>query len=282
MRTRILFAFFIVALICGPSSAQNTDLKSLIETGKLHRSRSSRHALKTPRRHIHHDSPKCSPSPAITQKQSPSSNTPQRMQNRERSTRQSNLRRAELLELTGQEAQARRDLRIVSQVLHRQRSANRFRTDFDRPRPRPPGKISGRQRHCFARRSRPTPNYLEAQLSAAELFTTKYNYADAAEFLDDALKLNPKQRPRLSRSRAQQTSRRRRRCQRRNKPRAHINPNYVDASGTQSRARTRVRTIRHRLRRARQSSERSTLARLKLIRCALRCSTCRTASLNRK
>jgi tetratricopeptide (TPR) repeat protein len=34
-------------------------------------------------------------------------------------------------------------------------------------------------------------NYLDAQLGAAELFTEKYNYSDAARFLDDALELNP-------------------------------------------------------------------------------------------
>ena len=34
-------------------------------------------------------------------------------------------------------------------------------------------------------------NYLEAQLSAGELFTEKYQYADAALFLDDAFKINP-------------------------------------------------------------------------------------------
>ncbi len=33
-------------------------------------------------------------------------------------------------------------------------------------------------------------DYLEAQLGAAELFTEKYQYADAATFLDDALKIN--------------------------------------------------------------------------------------------
>ncbi|HEX5965130.1 MAG TPA: tetratricopeptide repeat protein, partial [Pyrinomonadaceae bacterium] len=35
-------------------------------------------------------------------------------------------------------------------------------------------------------------DYLEAQLGAGELFTEKYQYADAAQFLDDALKINPK------------------------------------------------------------------------------------------
>ena len=34
-------------------------------------------------------------------------------------------------------------------------------------------------------------NYLEAQLGAGELFTEKYQYGDAAQFLDDALKINP-------------------------------------------------------------------------------------------
>jgi tetratricopeptide (TPR) repeat protein len=33
--------------------------------------------------------------------------------------------------------------------------------------------------------------YLEAQLGGGELYTAKYNYADAAEFLTDALKINP-------------------------------------------------------------------------------------------
>jgi cellulose synthase operon protein C len=33
--------------------------------------------------------------------------------------------------------------------------------------------------------------HLDAQLGAAELFTDKYNYGDAAQFLDDALQVNP-------------------------------------------------------------------------------------------
>jgi len=33
--------------------------------------------------------------------------------------------------------------------------------------------------------------FLDAQLGAGELFTQKYNYSDAAQFLDDALKINP-------------------------------------------------------------------------------------------
>jgi tetratricopeptide (TPR) repeat protein len=34
-------------------------------------------------------------------------------------------------------------------------------------------------------------SYFEAHLYAAELFTQKYNYAEASQFLDDALKINP-------------------------------------------------------------------------------------------
>lgn len=34
-------------------------------------------------------------------------------------------------------------------------------------------------------------DYIDAQLGAGELFTEKYNYSDAARFLDDALALNP-------------------------------------------------------------------------------------------
>ena len=52
-------------------------------------------------------------------------------------------------------------------------------------------------------------NYLDAQLSAAELFTEKYAYADAATFLDDALKINSNSaRAYLARC-SQQTFRRR-------------------------------------------------------------------------
>jgi tetratricopeptide (TPR) repeat protein len=35
------------------------------------------------------------------------------------------------------------------------------------------------------------PNEIEAQLGAGELFTEKYSYADAAQFLNDALQINP-------------------------------------------------------------------------------------------
>jgi tetratricopeptide (TPR) repeat protein len=35
------------------------------------------------------------------------------------------------------------------------------------------------------------PQHLDAQLGAGELFTEKYNYSDAAQFLNDALQINP-------------------------------------------------------------------------------------------
>ena len=34
-------------------------------------------------------------------------------------------------------------------------------------------------------------SYIEAHLEAGELFTEKYNYGDAAQFIDEALQLNP-------------------------------------------------------------------------------------------
>ena len=47
---------------------------------------------------------------------------------------------------------------------------------------------------CIAKRSKPTPNILEAQLGAGELFTEKYNYGDAAQFLERCAASESKQR----------------------------------------------------------------------------------------
>jgi cellulose synthase operon protein C len=102
---------------------------------------------------------------------------------------ESDLRRAELLELIGQEDQAKsiyqsfvkysaendpenaRELTLIARALvHLERfhdANDMYRTAIEAD-----------------------SNYLEAQLSAAELFTEKYAYADAATFLDDALKIN--------------------------------------------------------------------------------------------
>src|SRR6185369_17186934 len=103
---------------------------------------------------------------------------------------ESDLRRAEILDLIGQEDRAKpiyetfvkhytdkdpataRELTLVARALvhlERYQDANdMYRSAIEAD-----------------------SNYLEAQLGAGELFTEKYAYGDAALFLDDALKINP-------------------------------------------------------------------------------------------
>ena len=103
---------------------------------------------------------------------------------------ESDLRRAELLDLIGQEDRARtiyesfvkhytdndpqsaRELTLVARALvhlERYQDANdMYRSAIEAD-----------------------SNYLEAQLGAAELFTQKYAYSDAALFLNDAFEINP-------------------------------------------------------------------------------------------
>ena len=103
---------------------------------------------------------------------------------------ESDLRRAEVLDLIGQEDRARtiyesfvkhytdndpqsaRELTLIARALvhlERYQDANdMYRSAIEAD-----------------------SNYLEAQLGAAELFTQKYAYGDAALFLDDAFKINP-------------------------------------------------------------------------------------------
>jgi tetratricopeptide (TPR) repeat protein len=103
---------------------------------------------------------------------------------------ESDLRRAEVLDLIGQDAPAKaiyetfvklytdndprtaRELTLVARALthlERYQDANdMYRSAIEAD-----------------------SNYLDAQLGAAELFTEKYAYSDAALFLDDAFKINP-------------------------------------------------------------------------------------------
>ena len=103
---------------------------------------------------------------------------------------ESDLRRAELLELLGQEDQARAiyasfvkyyndndpetalELTLIARALVH---LEKFQDAND----------------MYRAAIEADSSHLDAQLSAAELFTQKYNYTDAAEFLSDALKLNP-------------------------------------------------------------------------------------------
>ena len=119
------------------------------------------------------------------------------------------MRRAELLELIGQEDRARsiyesfvkyytdndpetaRELTLIARALVH---LERFQDAND----------------MYRSAIEADSNYLDAQLGAAELFTEKYDYGDAAHFLDDALKINPNSARAYLASRSQQTTRRRR------------------------------------------------------------------------
>src|SRR5690349_14226650 len=175
---------FILALICVPSYAQNTDLKTLIDTG--HYTEAEAAARKSGARR------ELAEVLAITGRyaeaikefeQAAKEATP-------RQALESDLRRAELLELTGQEAQAKTiyesfikfyadnnsetaaELTVIARALvhlERYQDAN----------------------DIYRSAIEADAGYLEAQLSAAELYTKKYAYADAAHFLNTALQLNP-------------------------------------------------------------------------------------------
>ena len=103
---------------------------------------------------------------------------------------ESALRRAEVLELTGQQESARR---IYESFV-------KYYTDKD---PQTAAELTSIARalvhlekfqdanDVYRNAIETDSEYLEAQLGAGELFTEKYNYSDAAQFFDDALKLNP-------------------------------------------------------------------------------------------
>ena len=180
----IFIGIFILAWICVPTSAQPSDLRALIDTG--HYTEAEAAARKS---QAHHQLAEVL---AITGRY------PEAIAELERAAKdagprealQSDLRRAELLELTGQEAQAKTiyesfvkyytdknpetalELTLIARALEH---LERFHDAND----------------LYRQAIEADSNYLEAQLAAAELFTKKYQYADAAQFLDAALKLNP-------------------------------------------------------------------------------------------
>jgi tetratricopeptide (TPR) repeat protein len=102
----------------------------------------------------------------------------------------SDLRRAELLEATGQGQRARE---IFSSIV-------RFYEESE-PADAPTLTTVARAlvrlekfqdaRNLYAEAIEADPTYTEAHLGGGELFTEKYNYAEAAVFFEDALKLNP-------------------------------------------------------------------------------------------
>ena len=102
----------------------------------------------------------------------------------------SDLRRAELLELIGQEDRAKK----IYETIVKYYTANN-------PETAPELTLIARAlvhlerfqdaNDMYRSAIDADTSYIEAQLGAAELFTAKYAYGDAATFLDDALRINP-------------------------------------------------------------------------------------------
>src|SRR5919106_115073 len=197
MRITILSLVFIVAWICVPWAAQDTDLKTMIETGKYTEAESTAKKLltKTPAaggvRHQLAETLAITGryADAITEFERAAADL-EKANEAPGARLESDLRRAELLELIGQDAAANSiyesfvtyykntdpetafELTMIARALvhlERYQDAN----------------------DMYRAALEADSNYLDAHLSAAELFTKKYNYADAAQFLADALKLQP-------------------------------------------------------------------------------------------
>ncbi len=102
----------------------------------------------------------------------------------------SDLRRAELLEATGQEQRARELFTSIVRFYEESEPA-------DAPTLTTVARALVRlekfqdARNLYAEAIDADPSYIEAQLGGGELFTEKYNYAEAAVFFADALKVNP-------------------------------------------------------------------------------------------
>jgi cellulose synthase operon protein C len=196
MRVTFLTLILILAWICVPSSAQDTDLKTLIDTGKYTEAESTARKVlaKTEDGHVRHQLAEALAATgryadAITEFERAATDL-EKTNEIPGARLKSDLRRAELLELIGQDAPAKSiyesfvtyytttdpetalELTMIARALvhlERYQDANdMYRTALEAD--------SG---------------YVDAHLSAAELFTQKYNYADAAQFLSEALKLQP-------------------------------------------------------------------------------------------
>jgi tetratricopeptide (TPR) repeat protein len=184
MRRTILFSVFFLALISASSTAQTVSLNALIETGRyteaeaLARKQQAHHQLAE----VLTLTGRYTEAIAEFEQAAKTSNSKEALA--------SDLRRAELLELTGHEADANAiyasfikyytdsnpqsayELTLIARALVH---LERFQDAND----------------MFREAIEADSNYLEAQLAAGELFTQKYNYSDAAQFLADALKLSP-------------------------------------------------------------------------------------------
>jgi cellulose synthase operon protein C len=102
----------------------------------------------------------------------------------------SDLRRAEILELTGQEDRARPIFEsLVAYYKGKQPDTAPELTSIAR------ALVHLERYHdandVYRDAIAADPTYIEAQLGAGELFNEKYGYADAAQFFQDALQINP-------------------------------------------------------------------------------------------
>lgn len=105
-------------------------------------------------------------------------------------TNESNLRRAEVLDFTGQEDQAR----DIYESLVRYYTNNDPQTAVDLTllaRTLVHLERFQEANDVFRNAIEADQSYLDAHLAAGELFIEKYNYGDAAQFLNDALQINP-------------------------------------------------------------------------------------------
>ena len=102
----------------------------------------------------------------------------------------SDLRRAEMFEATGQEPRAREIFASVVRVYEESEPEDAASLATVA---RALVKLERFQdaRNLYADAVAADPSNLEAQLGGGELFTEKYNYAEAAVFFEDALKVNP-------------------------------------------------------------------------------------------
>src|SRR5262249_47457175 len=102
----------------------------------------------------------------------------------------SDLRRAEVLELTGQEDRAR-EIFLAIEKHYSDQSPQEAAQLTVVARTLVHLEKFQEAKDYYLEAIRNDSSYFEAQVSAGELFTEKYNYGEAAQFFADALQLNP-------------------------------------------------------------------------------------------
>jgi len=184
-RRNILVSVAVVVWTCVPCLAQTSELNVLIETGRYAEAEAA--ARKS---QAHHQLGEVL---AITGRYSEAiAEFEQAAKDGPKEDRlQSDVRRAELLELTGQETQAKS---IYQSLVQYYRENN----------PKTAPELTAIARALFhldrfhdandlyREAMEADSDYIEAHLAAGELFTKKYDYADAEQYLVEALGLNPR------------------------------------------------------------------------------------------